>query len=128
MAETYALTFNKASPKTAVNVAADADAKIHVDISKDSPKTAKLKAIDLQLTNVKADLGMMMIKVADIETKCDGMEKSIKSIEDMQKETTRMGTVAEEKQNDTKESFSTITKEMVETKKMVSFLLRHTGK
>ncbi|KUI60943.1 MYND-type zinc finger protein MUB1 [Cytospora mali] len=53
MAEKYALLFNKASSKTTDDVATDDDAKLYVDVSKDSPKTAMLKRIDLRLLNLQ---------------------------------------------------------------------------
>ncbi|KUI66331.1 hypothetical protein VM1G_02236 [Cytospora mali] len=53
MADKYALLFNKTSSKTADDVATDDDAKLYMDVSNDSPKTAMLKRIDLRLLNLQ---------------------------------------------------------------------------
>lgn len=125
MAENYALTFNKASSKTIVDIAADDAAMIHVDISNDSPKTAKLKTIGHQLNNLKADIDSQDQKTMEMDVKYGGIGTSIQNaIADMQEDMVQMGQDAEKKHNEAKTSLSAIATDMVEIKKMVSFMLR----
>ncbi|ROV90392.1 hypothetical protein VPNG_10032 [Cytospora leucostoma] len=128
MAEKYALRFNKVSCKTIVAVTDDDDVLQYVDVSNDSPETAMLKNIGLQLNNIKADMDKQAGRITAIAAKMDGMAKDMsKHFNTIKQDIDAMSGVLDSvksKEDRAEESLSRLAELMKNTKTMVSHMFR----
>lgn len=125
MAENYALLFNKVSCKTDDRVAADEDAMLHIDVSNNSPKTAMLKKIGMQLSNLKAEIEDQKRSITGIDEKLVGLGSGMIDRFHAQKEETDEHMLDVRNLVDSvQKKQDSIAADMAETKKKVSFMMR----